>query len=60
MAMQALRSRPALRRGGIVYLSTEDICPNPVQPRKLFDDESLEELSRSINCLLYTSDAADN
>lgn len=46
--MQALRSRPALRRGGIVYLSTEDICPNPVQPRKLFDDESLEELSRSI------------
>ena len=47
MAMQALRSRPALRRGGIVYLSTEDICPSPVQPRKLFDDESLEELSRS-------------
>lgn len=46
--MQALRSRPVLRRGGIVYLSTEDICPNPVQPRKLFDDESLEELSRSI------------
>ncbi len=46
--MQALRSRPALRRGGIVYLSTEDICPNPVQPRKSFDDESLEELSRSI------------
>ena len=46
--MQALRSRPALRRGGIVYLNTEDICPNPVQPRKLFDDESLEELSRSI------------
>ena len=46
--MQALRSRPALRRGGIVYLNTEDICPNPVQPRKRFDDESLEELSRSI------------
>lgn len=46
--MQALRNRPALRRGGIVYLSTEDIYPNPVQPRKLFDDESLEELSRSI------------
>ena len=42
--MQALRSRPALRRGGIVYLSTDDIYPNPVQPRKLFDDESLEEL----------------
>ncbi|MBP3623828.1 MAG: ParB/RepB/Spo0J family partition protein [Candidatus Limivicinus sp.] len=46
--MQATRTRPALRRGGIVYLSTEDIVPNPVQPRKLFDDEGLEELSRSI------------
>lgn len=46
--MQAIRNRPALRRGGIVYLSTDDIYPNPVQPRKLFDDDSLEELSRSI------------
>ena len=46
--MQATRTRPALRRGGIVYLSTEDIVPNPVQPRKRFDDEGLEELSRSI------------
>ena len=46
--MQATRTRPALRRGGIVYLSTVDIVPNPVQPRKLFDDEGLEELSRSI------------
>ena len=46
--MQATRTRPALRRGGILYLSTEDIVPNPVQPRKLFDDEGLEELSRSI------------
>ena len=46
--MQVTRTRPALRRGGIVYLSTEDIVPNPVQPRKRFDDEGLEELSRSI------------
>ena len=46
--MQVTRTRPALLRGGIVYLSTEDIVPNPVQPRKLFDDEGLEELSRSI------------
>lgn len=46
--MQATRTRPAMRRGGIVYLSTEDICPNPVQPRKRFDEEGLEELSRSI------------
>ena len=46
--MQAIRSRPALRRGGIVYLSTEDLFPNPVQPRKMFEDEALSELSESI------------
>lgn len=46
--MQAIRSRPTLRRGGIVYLSTEDLFPNPVQPRKLFDADALSELSESI------------
>lgn len=46
--MQATRTRPALRRGGIIYLSIDDIYPNPVQPRKLFDDAALEELSLSI------------
>jgi len=37
------------RRGGIIYIQTEDISPNPVQPRKSFDKEALEELSRSIS-----------
>ncbi|MGI5976275.1 MAG: ParB/RepB/Spo0J family partition protein [Candidatus Limivicinus sp.] len=46
--MQALRSRPGLKKGRIVYLCTEDIAPCPVQPRKIFDDESIEELSASI------------
>ena len=46
--MQALRSRPNVRRGNIVWLPTEDIAPNPVQPRKRFDDKALEELSQSI------------
>lgn len=46
--MQALRSQTARRRGGIVYLRTDELTPNPVQPRKRFDDESLEELSGSI------------
>lgn len=46
--MQAIRSRPALRRGSIVYINTQDISPNPVQPRKLFQQDALEELSRSI------------
>ena len=46
--MQAICSRPTARRGGIIYLDTEDLFPNPVQPRKLFDEESLSELSDSI------------
>lgn len=46
--MQALRSRPGLRRGGILYLSTDELLPNPVQPRRHFDDEGLAELSESI------------
>jgi len=46
--MQALRSRPVLRKGGVVYICTEDIEPCPVQPRKNFDEESLRELSESI------------
>ena len=46
--MQTLRSRPVLRRGGILYLPADEIVPNPVQPRKHFDDEGLAELSESI------------
>ena len=46
--MQALRSRPGLRRSGILYLSTDELLPNPVQPRRNFDGESLAELSESI------------
>jgi ParB family chromosome partitioning protein len=46
--MQAVRSRPGIRRGGILYLSVEDLEPNPVQPRQNFDEEGIEELSRSI------------
>ena len=46
--MQALRTRPGIRRGNIVWLPAEDTSPNPVQPRKLFDEKALEELSQSI------------
>ena len=46
--MQALRSRPGIRRGGIIYLRLDDISPSPVQPRKRFDGEALAELSASI------------
>lgn len=46
--MQAIKRRTAVRRGGIVYLPTEDIEPSCVQPRLHFDDEDIKELSRSI------------
>jgi len=46
--MQTLRSRPGTRRGGIIYLRLDELQPNPVQPRKIFDDEALAELSESI------------
>ena len=46
--MQALRSRPGVRRGGILYLRADELSPNPVQPRRRFDDEALAELSDSI------------
>ena len=46
--MQALRRRPGVRRGGILYLRADELSPNPVQPRRRFDDEALAELSESI------------
>jgi len=46
--MQSLRTRPGLRRGNLLYLRPEDISPNPVQPRRHFDQEALAELSESI------------
>ena len=46
--MQTLRTRPAVRRGGIIYIPTENIEPCPMQPRRIFDDGSLKELSESI------------
>ena len=46
--MQATKRRSAIRRGGIIYLSVDEIEPSPVQPRKNFEDENLKELSQSI------------
>ena len=46
--MQALRTRPPVRRESIVWLPAEEIAPNPVQPRRQFEDKALEELSQSI------------
>ena len=46
--MQATKARPVAARSGIIYLRTDEISPNPVQPRTVFDDEALRELSESI------------
>ena len=46
--IQTMRTRPTLRRSGLLYLRVDDIAPNPAQPRKIFDEESLRELSASI------------
>lgn len=46
--MQTLKTRPALRRGRIIYLKPDELAPNPVQPRKNFDEEGLSELCESI------------
>ena len=46
--MQSILTRPRLGRTGIVQLPVNEIDPNPNQPRKLFDDSQLAELSASI------------
>ncbi len=46
--MQTLKRRPSLRRGGIINLPVDALEPNPVQPRKNFEDEALRELCSSI------------
>jgi len=46
--MQAIKKGPRFLRNGISYLSVDEIHPSPVQPRKRFPQESLQDLSDSI------------
>lgn len=39
---------PSSKKGGEIYLDVNSIVPNPSQPRKIFDEERLKELSESI------------
>ena len=39
--MQSTKARPAAAHSGIIYLRPDEIAPNPVQPRTVFDDASL-------------------
>ena len=45
--MQATKTRAAAR-SGIIYLRPDELQPNPVQPRTVFDEEALAELAESI------------
>lgn len=45
--MQATKNRPGTRRG-VIWLPVDELEPSPVQPRKLFNDAELKELSDSI------------
>lgn len=46
--MPVLKKNPRMFRGGICYISVEDIKPSPVQPRRHFAQDSLLELADSI------------
>jgi ParB family chromosome partitioning protein len=45
---EASENSDALRRGDITYVPIDDIKPNSAQPRRHFEEESLEELASSI------------
>lgn len=45
-----LKEKSMLETGRILLLPAGDIRPNPGQPRKYFDKESLTELAASISC----------
>lgn len=46
--MQATKTRAVAARSGIIYLRPDELQPNPVQPRTVFDEEALSELAESI------------
>ncbi len=46
--MQCQKLKTYMETGRVVFLPAKAICPNPVQPRKIFREDSLGELSESI------------
>ena len=45
---EAAGAQPAEAKRQLVELALDSIVPNPAQPRKTFDDESISELAQSI------------
>ena len=48
MAMQCQKLKTYMETGRVMFLPARSIRPNPAQPRKVFREESLEELAESI------------
>ena len=46
--MQRPRTRSFMETGRVVYLPIGAVRPNPSQPRKVFDQQGLQELAASI------------
>lgn len=47
--MHITKDQSLFESNRIQYISIDKLCPNPGQPRKLFDEESLAELADSIS-----------
>ena len=46
--MQCLKLKTYMETGRVIFLHAHTIRPNPAQPRKIFQEESLNELAESI------------
>ena len=46
--MQCQKLKTYMETGRVVFLPTRSIRPNPAQPRKIFQEEALDELADSI------------
>ena len=46
--MQCQKLKTYMETGRVVFLPAKAICPNPFQPRKVFQEEQLAELTESI------------
>ena len=44
-------AQPAEAKRQLVELALDSIVPNPAQPRKTFDDESISELAQSLSLI---------
>ena len=53
--MPLLKKRGLFESQRIIFVPVDDIKPNPMQPRRFFDQEALKELAESITQSGYFS-----